>query len=150
VVTYRALDGQAVGSVSEAAYADKLARALVPRCDSAGPAERACVHAAPVSARLVERFGGEYGFVNKLLPVWRFEAGDTRLYVHAETGALAARVTPADYAEGWTFATLHKWQALEFLGRWPRDLLQIAWALMSALTALLGLCLLLRKPGGRA
>jgi hypothetical protein len=150
VVTYRALDGQAVGSVTEAAYADKLARALVPRCDSAGPAERACVHAAPVSAGLVERFGGEYGFVNKLLPVWRFEAGDTRLYVHAETDALAARVTPVDYAEGWTFATLHKWQALDFLGRAPRDLLQVAWALMSALTAVLGLRLLLRKPDRRA
>jgi len=150
MVTYRTLDGQAAGTVTDAAYAARLARALVPRCDRAGPADPACVHAAPAAARLVEGFGGEYGFVNKLLPVWRFEAGDTRLYVHAETGALAARVTPADYAEGWTFATLHKWQALEFLGRWPRDLLQIAWALMSALTALLGLGLLLRRPGRRA
>lgn len=150
VARYLALDGEPAGTLSDADYARGLASALVPLCEQAKPADRACAHAAPREAGLVEGFGGEYGFVNKLLPVWRFEAGDTRLYVHAETGALAARVTPADSAEGWTFATLHKWQALEFIGRWPRDVLQMAWALMSALTALLGLRLLLREPGRRA
>ncbi len=150
VVTYLALGGGAADAVTDADYARGLAGALVPHCERARSADRACAHAAPSGARLVEGFGGEYGFVNKLLPVWRFEAGDMRLYVHTETGALAARVTPADYAEGWAFATLHKWQALEFIGRWPRDVLQMAWALMSALTALFGLRLLLRKPGRRA
>jgi hypothetical protein len=150
VVTYRALDGQPAGSLTDLDYVRRLVTALVLPCEQTGPVGRACAQAAPGAARCVDGFGGEYGFVNKLLPVWRFEAGDMRLYVHTETDALAARVTPVDYAEGWTFATLHKWQALDFLGRAPRDLLQIAWALMSALTALLGLRLLLRKPDRRA
>jgi len=150
VASYVALSGAAPAAVTDADYARELAAALVPRCAAEPPATSACVDAPPLAAGLVEGFGGEYGLVNKLLPVWRFEAGDTRLYVHPETAALAARVSPADYAEGWTFATLHKWQALEFIGRWPRDVLQIAWAVMSALTALLGLRLLLRKPGRRA
>jgi len=150
VASYVALGGALTDEVTDADYALALAAALVPRCGPAQPATPACVDAPPAAAGLVEGFGGEYGFVNKLLPVWRFEAGRTRLYLHPETSALAARVSPADYAEGWTFATLHKWQALEFIGRWPRDVLQMTWALMSALTALLGLRLLLRKPGRQA
>jgi hypothetical protein len=91
-------------------------------------------------------FDGEYGFINKLLPVFRFEAGDTRLYVHTETRTLAAAIDSADYAEGWSFAQFHKWQALEpLLGRWPRDLLQIAFALAMALVSLLGLVLFWRR-----
>ena len=108
-------------------------------------------HAAPSGRRwfIPVAFGGEYGFVNKLLPVWRFASDAGRLYVHPETGTLAARIGRADYAEGWTFAQLHKWQGLEFLGRWPRDLLQIAWALASASTAALGLRLFLLPAGPR-
>lgn len=96
-------------------------------------------------------FDGEYGFINKLLPVMRFKAADSRLYVHAETRTLAAAVGPADYAEGWSFAQFHKWQALEaLLGRWPRDLLQISFALAIALVSLLGLVLFARRAPAQA
>lgn len=137
-VLYLALaTGPDAAPLEDLAFAGELAGRLAPEC------AEAC---DPARAQLVTRFGGEYGFVNKLLPVWRFEAGDTRLYVHAETGALAARVSPADYAEGWSFARLHKWEWLDPLGRPVRDSLQILWALLSAATALLGIRLL---AGGR-
>jgi len=104
-------------------------------------------HGTPeATATPISMFGGEYGFINKFLPVMRFQAADTRLYVHTETRTLAAAVSPADYAEGWSFAQFHKWQALEpLLGRWPRDLLQITFALAIALVSLLGLVLFARR-----
>jgi hypothetical protein len=150
-VTFEPLDGGPAPPLDEPHYARALAVTLVPHCGRVGGAGggAACVQAEPTDGSLVTRFGGEYGFVNKLLPVWRFVAGDTRLYVHPESDTLAARITPADYAEGWSFANLHKWQAFEFLGRWPRDLLQIAWALLSAATAAVGLRLLAKRGGAR-
>lgn len=148
VVGYAAIGPGAAPPLDDRGYARALAVGFGPAC---APGDE-CPGMEGAEGSLVVRFGGEYGFVNKLLPVWRFAAGDSRLYVHPESDSLAARVGPADYAEGWAFANLHKWQALEFLGRWPRDLLQIAWALLSAGTAGLGLCLLLRprasaRPG---
>jgi hypothetical protein len=98
----------------------------------------------------VTAFGGEYGFVNKLLPVHRVDydaPGHPRYYVHLDTAALATVIDDLDYIEGWTFAHLHKWQWLEFIGRWPRDLVMIAFALALAATAALGLRLFLRADG---
>ncbi len=129
-----------VPALDDAGYARQLASLLAPGCAAS------CDFGA---AAEVTAFSGEYGFVNKLLPVWRFASDVGRFYVHPETGTLAARIGRADYAEGWTFAQLHKWQGLEFLGRWPRDLLQIAWALASASTAALGLRLFLLPTGPR-
>ena len=48
--------------------------------------------------------------------------------------------------EGWAFAHLHKWQWLEVIGRWPRDLLMMACALGAAGVGVLGLLLFLRRP----
>jgi len=117
---------------------ERHARILATQLSESGPPEPTAI---PITM-----FGGEYGFINKLLPVFRFEAGDTRLYVHVETRTLAAAVNAADYAEGWSFAQFHKWQALEaLLGRWPRDLLQIGFALAMTLVSLLGLGLFWRR-----
>lgn len=91
-------------------------------------------------------FGGEYGFINKLLPVVRVQLADgARLYLHPDSATRAARVTQADYAEGWLFANLHKWQWLEFIGRWPRDVVMIIFALGGAAAALAGLCLFIGR-----
>lgn len=95
---------------------------------------------------LIGAFNDEYGFVNKLLPVYRVHAqSGERLYLHLDTATLAARIGTADLIEGWIFANLHKWHALEgVIGRWPRDLVQMGFALTSATVALLGLVLLRR------
>lgn len=133
-VRYLPLDSQAPDVLDEERYAFALAGQLSER----GTPE-------PTGTPIV-MFDGEYGFINKFLPVMRFDAADTRLYVHTDTRTLAAAVSPADYAEGWAFAQFHKWQALEpLLGRWPRDLLQITFALAIALVSLLGLVLFARR-----
>lgn len=99
-------------------------------------------HSELTAGPTLTRFEGEYGFINKLLPVTRVDlARGERLYIHLERAALAARIDAGDYAEGWTFAHLHKWQWLEFIGRWPRDLVMIAFALTAAGVAVAGLLL---------
>jgi len=133
-VRYLPLDDRQPATLDEERHAFALAGQLSER------------GAPEPTATPITMFGGEYGFINKFLPVMRFQTADTRLYVHAETRTLAAAVDPADYAEGWSFAQFHKWQALEpLLGRWPRDLLQIGFALAIALVSLLGLVLFARR-----
>ncbi len=91
-------------------------------------------------------FDDEYGFINKLLPVVRVvRANGERLYVHLDSATIAAKVDTADYVESWVFANLHKWHALEVIGRWPRDIIMITFALGIAATALMGLLLFVRQ-----
>lgn len=101
------------------------------------------------SVTAVTGFGGEYGFINKLLPVYRVTYATpnaARYYVHLDSATLAAQIDDFDYVEGWTFAHLHKWQWLEPIGRWPRDLMMMAFALGAAVVGVLGFLLFLRRP----
>jgi hypothetical protein len=96
---------------------------------------------------MVSHFDGEYGFLNKRLPVWRvaFDApGHPRYYVEPGTGALAARVDDSDAREGWSFSTLHKWN-IGSIDKDLRDVLGAAFALGNVLVALMGLTLFLRR-----
>jgi hypothetical protein len=97
---------------------------------------------------LVTTFGGEYGFLNKRLPVWRVPAeapGHPRYYVELSSGALAARVDDLDALEGAVFSVLHKWQWGD-LPKDLRDLLAATAAIGNVLVALIGLSLLVRRP----
>jgi hypothetical protein len=117
-----------------------LARALA-RQHSGLPAERI------TQIDMVSRFDGEYGFLNKRLPVWRvaFDApGHPRYYVEPGTGALAARVDDSDAREGWSFSTLHKWNIGD-INKDLRDVLGAAFALGNVCVALMGLMLFLRR-----
>lgn len=110
------------------------------------PAERV------TQTTLITRFAGEYGFVNKRLPVWKVEY-DTpsrdRYYVETSTGALAAHIDDGDALEGWTFAYLHKWNWLDALGTGPRDAVAALFALGNAVVAALGLRMFLRRSRAR-
>jgi hypothetical protein len=94
----------------------------------------------------VTRFGGEYGFVFKRLPVQRVLMADrVRYYVETSSGEIAARIGPADALEGWAFAYAHKWDGLKHLvGADARDAIVALFALGNALTAALGLVLFTR------
>ena len=102
----------------------------------------------------ITRFEGEYGFINKRLPVVAFENlqnGD-RYYVEPRSGVLAAHVRDSDRAEGWSFAWLHKWHFLDGLGRDARDAVAALFALGIAASFALGVFLYCRrlrqgKPG---
>lgn len=97
--------------------------------------------------QLITKFEGEYGFLNKRLPVWRVQAqapGNPRYYVELGTGALAARVDDLGAFEGYVFSVLHKWH----VGDMPKDLrdvLSATFALGNVVVALMGLTMFLRR-----
>ena len=99
---------------------------------------------------LVSKFEGEYGFLNKRLPVWRVDY-DTpdhlSYYVETATGALASVVRDTGRAEGWSFAYLHKYHWLDFAGKDVRDFVMGLFGLGNLLIALLGLWMFTRRYG---
>lgn len=94
----------------------------------------------------VARFGGEYGFINKRLPVWRarFAGAATRWYVETASGALALRADDVDAWEGAVFSLLHKARFIGDSYRNLRDAALMVFAFGNIVVALLGLWLLLR------
>lgn len=112
---------------------------------AAGPAPAT---AALLSPELITKFAGEYGFVNKRLPVVKlaFEGpGHPALYVEPASGKLAALVTDGDRREGLSFAVLHKFFLMDWAGKNVRDFIAIFSALGVLVVTLYGLVLLLRR-----
>ncbi|UXY15372.1 PepSY domain-containing protein [Chitiniphilus purpureus] len=105
--------------------------------------------AAPVArVTLVTRFGGEYGFFQKRLPVYRIDfaaPGRPAWYVEPATGAFSTRVEETDRLEGYLFSWLHKWHWLDGLGKTPRDAILVAFVLVNMLAALVGIGLWRRR-----
>jgi len=112
---------------------------------AAGPAP---AQANLLSPELVTKFAGEYGFVNKRLPVVKLAfagAGHPALYVEPATGRLAAYVTDDARREGLSFAVLHKFFLMDWAGKTVRDFVAILSALGVLVVTLYGLVLLLRR-----
>jgi hypothetical protein len=96
----------------------------------------------------ITKFEGEYGFVNKRLPVWKVgyaENSRERYYVETSTGQLAALVNDNDLAEGYSFALFHKHHFMDWGGKMVRDISTMFWALMQVLMVLVGLWFWMRK-----
>ncbi|MDO8266845.1 MAG: PepSY domain-containing protein [Moraxellaceae bacterium] len=97
---------------------------------------------------LVTRFAGEYGFINKRLPVWKvdFKTPDNlTLYVETTSGVQAAEVRDMQRFEGFSFAYLHKWNFLDGIGKDGRDVLLCVFALLNVVVVVLGAWLWLRR-----
>ncbi|MFT3931635.1 MAG: PepSY domain-containing protein [Spongiibacteraceae bacterium] len=99
------------------------------------------------SAELVTKFGGEYGFINKRLPVWKiqFKGDSTRWYVETASGALALRADDADAREGWVFSTFHKARFIQDPYKNLRDGFLMASAALMMIVSLLGLWLFVKR-----
>lgn len=98
-------------------------------------------------ATWVTSFGGEYGFINKRLPVIKVETrleNKLRLYIEPSSGVIAAQVTQQDALEGFSFAYLHKWTWLP-IDKTLRDIILGTIAALVALLAVLGFLVQLRK-----
>ncbi|AMJ66243.1 PepSY domain-containing protein [Hymenobacter sp. PAMC 26628] len=111
---------------------------------AAGPAP---APANLLSPELVTKFAGEYGFVNKRLPVVKLAfagPGHPALYVEPATGRLAALVRDGDRREGLSFAVLHKFFLMDWAGKNVRDLVAMLSALGVLSVTLYGFALLLR------
>src|SRR5690606_17568018 len=83
------------------------------------------------TAEPITRFGGEYGFINKRLPVWKieFEGSQRRWYVETGSGALALALDDRAALAGWVFAYVHKWSFFKEGWQDLRDLGMAAFAL---------------------
>jgi hypothetical protein len=96
---------------------------------------------------LIDHFEGEYGFINKRLPVLKVALttpSRTTLYVEPATGRLAARVDNLDRYEGLSFAFLHKYHGVGTLGKNVRDAVTMLAAAGVLAVSLLGLWLFLK------
>ena len=120
----------------EAVHAQALAQAYMP------------VDSPLVAMRSVTAFAGEYGFVNKRLPVIALDydnAEHLSVYVEPRSGALAAVVRDSDRVEGLSFSVLHKWHFIDGLGRTARDSISALFAAGIALMFILGTVLYVRR-----
>ncbi|NII26607.1 PepSY domain-containing protein [Pseudoflavitalea sp. X16] len=105
-----------------------------------------------LSVTPITRFAGEYGFVNKRLPVWKVgyaENSKERYYVETGSGKLAALVNDNDLAEGYSFALFHKHHFMDWGGKTLRDISTMFWAFMQVLMVGVGLWFwmkVLRRP----
>ncbi|TAE25178.1 MAG: PepSY domain-containing protein [Candidatus Kapaibacterium sp.] len=105
-----------------------------------------------VRESLVTEFKGEYGFINKRLPVQRIDIaseGKPAVYIETQSGTLAARVQESDRAEGFVFAYIHKLEFLKPLGKDVRDGVAVALGLVNSVVAVLGLMLFVGLPRKR-
>lgn len=96
----------------------------------------------------VTKFEGEYGFINKRLPVWRVDYATPdhlSYYVETSSGALATTVRDAARVEGWIFSYLHKFHWLDFSGKNVRDIVSALFALGNVIVASLGLWMFTRR-----
>lgn len=97
---------------------------------------------------IIRRFEGEYGFLNKRLPVWKVGYNTPEhltYYVETSSNALAVMVRDSDRAEGWSFSYLHKYHWLDFAGKDVRDLVMGLFGFGNLLIAVLGLWMFTRR-----
>ncbi|QEC41008.1 PepSY domain-containing protein [Pseudobacter ginsenosidimutans] len=100
-----------------------------------------------VKMERITKFAGEYGFVNKRLPVWKLSYASNnneRYYVETSTGKCAAQVTDKDLFEGYSFALLHKHHFMDWAGKSARDISTMIAAGLQVIMVLVGLFLFYR------
>ena len=97
--------------------------------------------------KLVTKFAGEYGFVNKRLPVVKllYNTPDhIAYYIETTTGRLSTKVNDGARREGFSFAFLHKYSYLDFLGKNMRDGIMTGAAMSVLIVSILGLLVFLK------
>ncbi len=104
-------------------------------------------------ATLVTRFGVDYDFRNKRLPVWKLDFAEpvkASLFVDTATGALADRVADWQKPERWVFSPAHKRNFLFPLGKLTLNMV-VGGAVIALiiLMALLGLWIDLKRRKAR-
>lgn len=94
-----------------------------------------------ISTEIIQKFGGEYGFINKRLPVIRVNVqseDNTSYYIETWTGKLATEVNDSDRLEGTSFAIFHKFHFLDGFGKNFRDFIAVLFSLFVMLVAYKG------------
>ncbi|GAA4300266.1 hypothetical protein [Compostibacter hankyongensis] len=125
----------------------------LPSVTTAGPMDccdgaTACVlndtaAALVTSALRVTRFDNEYGYINRLLPVYRvsFERPDgIRIYVETTQDRFAFAIDDRRAAFNRIFTFLHTYSWLDFLGK-GKLVVEFLLVFLAFITTLLGLCI---------
>ncbi len=125
----------ATGNVVSSGDKD-LARAIARRFTGAPDS-------AVTGVELVTRFGPDYDFRNKRLPVWRVNYGapvNASLFVDTGAGVLVDRVADGEKPERLVFSFIHKWNFLFPVGRLAQNVIVGLFAVaLIGLMAVLGL-----------
>ena len=97
----------------------------------------------------VSRFGMNYDFRNKRLPVWQVtskRSDKTMVFVDPATGQLVDQSTQVHRLERLSFSILYKWNILVPLtGRQVRDVLVVVVLSIALITTILGYMMLFRR-----
>ena len=144
---------EAAKNAIQTIYAHAASGTIIPDAERRHAAELAGQHSGLPDAQitaisLVTKFEGEYGFINKRLPVWRVDYATpdhAAYYVETSSGALATVVRDAARVEGWVFSYLHKFHWLDFAGKNVRDIVAALFALGNLIVAVLGLWMFTRR-----
>lgn len=107
-------------------------------------------HVPAASVATITVFEGEYGFLNKRLPVLKvtFASADhATVYWEPATGAVAAVLRDRDRYEGYSFGFLHKYHWLDAAGKNVRDAVMALAALLVATVTVLGCWMAWRRRG---
>ncbi len=98
---------------------------------------------------LVTRFGPNYDFRNKRLPVWKVALNDgsgSWMFIDPRTGILVDQSRTIDRVERWSFSLLHKWHYLTpIMGRQLRDVIMVITLIFIVLISGFGAMLLVRR-----
>jgi hypothetical protein len=100
------------------------------------------------SITTITKFEGEYGFVNKRLPVFKVSYStnnNDRYYVETASGKLALQTNDKDAIEGYSFAFLHKHEFLAWAGKPVKDFSTMFWAFAQIVMVGFGLTLWLKS-----
>jgi hypothetical protein len=97
-----------------------------------------------IADSLITKFEGEYGFVNKRLPVWKIayaKNNNERFYIETTSGKLSVRVDDNDYKSAMIFNFLHKHHFMDFAGKEWRDFSTMFWAMAQIMLVVVGFIL---------
>ena len=97
-----------------------------------------------ISDTIITKFEGEYGFVNKRLPVWKVQYAknhNERFYIETTSGKLSVRIDDIDIIEGYSFSFLHKHHFMDFAGKEWRDFSTMFWAMAQIMLVVVGFTL---------
>lgn len=101
--------------------------------------------------QLVTRFGPDYDFRNKRLPIWRVDYGAphaTTVFVDTATGTMVDRLDDWKKPERYVFSFVHKWNFLFPLGRLGLNAVVGGFVVaLIGFMAILGLLLYFRRRG---
>jgi len=101
-----------------------------------------------LSTTSIQKFEGEYGFINKRLPVTKVQY-DTKeknsVYIETSSGKLAATISAPKRLEALSFLMLHKYHFIDPIGKTIRDIIIVSLILGIMLVNILGVVLWLKK-----